>query len=35
LARPVVRSGGHAVSKAEGPALADTILGVLKQISRK
>ena len=26
LARPVVRSGGHAVRAAEGPALADTIL---------
>lgn len=29
LARPVLRSGGHAVSKAEGPALVDTILRVV------
>jgi type IV secretory pathway VirJ component len=27
LARPVQRDGGHAVSRAEGPALVDTILG--------
>jgi type IV secretory pathway VirJ component len=27
LARPILRAGGHGVSKGEGPALADTILG--------
>jgi type IV secretory pathway VirJ component len=30
LARPVLRSGGHAVRKAEGPALVDTILGSVR-----
>ena len=32
LARPVLRQGGHAVGKAEGPALVDTMLGVIEVV---
>jgi type IV secretory pathway VirJ component len=34
VARPVLRNGGHGVSKSEGPALVDSILGWLRPTSR-